>query len=583
MYDVSADFNSRYRNNIDSALIYFTQTYLSDNAETEDPQVLKQIGFLIDSTGNQDVAVLFYAKSINRFLEQENDSAAAATRNLMAQAFITKGDYKHALDHLRENIRFSQEKKYRKILALAYLGEATILFNLTEMDSALVVLNKMEVIARELQDTILVAEALKTKGNICYTKAYYPEALFFHLAALDRSDTTQFAHTCNEIARDYFALGKTDSALFYNELSIRLKKISGDTYGLAVSYGNTGHLFDQQGERSLAEPYFDSCFMVAGQNRYFDLLAWMHKSASDYYSVHKEYERALSHYRNYHRFQDSVKHQKTGMQFTMERVKSIAARQNQQIRKQQILLNRTSLFLYLFIGLFLVAMLTLIIVRLYVKKRQAELKQQLSRFQMNPHFIFNSLNSLQTFILDNDARSSNKYLTRFSALMRTTLENSYHDIVPLTAELEHLNLYLELESMRFDYKFRYQIELDDSVYPATLKIPSLLIQPFVENAIWHGLLHKISGERNLVIRFIIRGRFLVCEVEDNGIGRIKAMEIKSKQTNVHKSLGTKITENRLSLLNLIYHRKFKVVYHDLKDSLGRGNGTRVDIFIPVNM
>jgi len=583
MHDITAGFLKRYTDNRDSTLLYYSQLYLGDTEDHDDPLVLNRLGVLFDSTNHTDVALLFYIRALGLLQEQQEDSAVSRLQNRIAGVYITKGKYKVALEKLRENILFSMEQGYREALADAYWAEATILFNMTETDSALLVLQKMESVAKEINNKKLIAEALKITGNIYFTQARYSEALAIHLEALSFCDSIAYAHTCNEIARDHISLQHVDSALHYINLSIALRKKLEDHYGLAVSYGNTGHLYDQLAQQETAERYFDSCLTITSNYQFYDLGSWMHKSLSDYHTRQQDHQQALGHYKQYHRLQDSVAIQKKGMQFTMERVKSIAALKNQYIREQQSLLNRTLLFLYLFIGLFVLAILILIIIRLYNQKRQAELKQQLSRFQMNPHFIFNSLNSLQKYILDNDTRSSNKYLTRFSSLMRTTLENSYHDIVPIASELEHLNLYLELESMRFDHKFHYAIEVDEEILPQTMKIPSLLIQPFVENAIWHGLLHKKSEDRNLVIRLSRKEKYILCEVEDNGVGRKKAMEIKAHQKASYKSLGTKITGQRLHLLHLIYKRKFRVIYNDLTDSAGNETGTRVEIFIPINI
>ena len=207
-------------------------------------------------------------------------------------------------------------------------------------------------------------------------------------------------------------------------------------------------------------------------------------------------------------------------------------------------------------------------------------KQQSLRQQMNPHFIFNTLNSIQLYILEKDSISSHKYLTKFARLMRMTLDNSLFSTIPLKDELESLKLYLDLEKLRLEDKFDYTIEYgsDDSIL--NVEIPTLLIQPFVENAIWHGISLKKEQQGWLKISIIDNVNSLICIVEDNGVGRAMAEQIKNKQNKNHKSRGSQITQQRIDLLGQMYKEKFSVVYNDLFDNTGDSIGTRVTVTIP---
>ena len=199
---------------------------------------------------------------------------------------------------------------------------------------------------------------------------------------------------------------------------------------------------------------------------------------------------------------------------------------------------------------------------------------------MNPHFIFNTLNSIQYYMYQHDKISTNNYLTKFSMLMRKTLENSQHTAIPIKDELDALELYLELESLRFKEKFDYQIEVDDDIDVLIHKIPTMLIQPYVENAICHGLMNKDDkGFLNVNLQLV--HDHIMCTIEDNGIGREAAMEIRDNKNKNHNSLGTKITESRLNLVNALYGKNMKIEYTDMKDDAGEPCGTRVVIQIPV--
>jgi LytS/YehU family sensor histidine kinase len=211
-----------------------------------------------------------------------------------------------------------------------------------------------------------------------------------------------------------------------------------------------------------------------------------------------------------------------------------------------------------------------------------EYRQQSLRQQMNPHFIFNTLNSIQLFILEKDSISSHKYLTKFARLMRITLDNSQESTIPLQKELEALTLYLELESLRLEGKFTYSIEITDNQV-LEQKVPTLLIQPFVENAIWHGIMLKESQNGFVNVTISRTNETITCTIEDNGIGREKAMALKAQKETEHKSLGYKITSQRIELLNTLYKDKFNIQYFDLCDTNGAPSGTKVQIQIPYNL
>jgi len=201
---------------------------------------------------------------------------------------------------------------------------------------------------------------------------------------------------------------------------------------------------------------------------------------------------------------------------------------------------------------------------------------------MNPHFIFNTLNSIQLYILEKDHISSHKYLTKFAKLMRLILDNSQQPTIALKDELDALKLYLELESIRLSGKFDYTINIENDEL-LQYKVPTLLIQPFVENSIWHGIMLKASQEGWVTITIKKALTQIVCTIEDNGIGREKAQEIRSKQDNERKSLGFKITSQRIELLNTLYKNKFFIKYIDVTADNGEPSGTRVEITIPIDL
>jgi ligand-binding sensor domain-containing protein len=215
-------------------------------------------------------------------------------------------------------------------------------------------------------------------------------------------------------------------------------------------------------------------------------------------------------------------------------------------------------------------------------KLELELRaSQLSalKVQMNPHFIFNALNSIQEYILTNEKKLANSFLGKFSDLMRLYLDMSNRKNVALEEEIKAMRLYLELEAMRFEDSFEYSLTVDEELTKDEIEIPPMIIQPYIENAIKHGLLHKRT-DRKLSINFMkADGLKLKCIVTDNGIGRKQSMELNKKRKRSYASFATGATQKRLELLNYGQNTRIGVTYEDLTDTYGNATGTRVIISI----
>ncbi len=242
---------------------------------------------------------------------------------------------------------------------------------------------------------------------------------------------------------------------------------------------------------------------------------------------------------------------------------------------QDQLLKRRNLVNYLLIAGLLLAFGFIIyasIARNKLKRQNKKIALQSLRREMNPHFIFNSLNSVNQFIAENNELEANQYLTKFSKLMRGVMENSKEDFISFNDELDLLRNYLALEQSRFQDKFDFEIKVDDQLKNSGLKIPGMLIQPFLENAIWHGLRYK-SGKGFLRLSFEkINGRLLV-NVEDDGIGRKKSEEQKTVHQKQRNGRGMKNTLERISLLNDLYGKDIQCEVQDRS----AGEGTVVKL------
>lgn len=220
-------------------------------------------------------------------------------------------------------------------------------------------------------------------------------------------------------------------------------------------------------------------------------------------------------------------------------------------------------------------------------KKQSRLKEKITkaetvalRSQMNPHFLFNSLNAIDHYILKNDPLQASDYLSKFSKLVRRILDYSDVQRISLQNELDTLELYIKLEQLRFSNKFEYKFHIADNINRKLIFIPPLLLQPFVENAIWHGLLHK--EEEGLLSVFCFKNeKSLIVEIEDNGIGRIKAQEVQTKSATKHKSFGMKITEERIRLINQLDGLGGSLNTIDKYNDEDEPTGTKIIIELPV--
>jgi LytS/YehU family sensor histidine kinase len=197
---------------------------------------------------------------------------------------------------------------------------------------------------------------------------------------------------------------------------------------------------------------------------------------------------------------------------------------------------------------------------------------------MNPHFVFNSLSSIQHLITTHERQLALEYLSTFSRLLRQILEGSMHSQILLSEEISILHQYLSLESLRFTDKFTYAIEVDPALDPSDVEIPALLVQPYVENALLHGLLNK-TGPGRLSIRFEDDYPYVRCTIEDNGVGRAAAAEINSRKITGHQSVGMLLSQERLELINGNRTNKVGVQITDLMNGT-QPAGTRVVIHIP---
>ncbi|HMD00811.1 MAG TPA: histidine kinase [Ferruginibacter sp.] len=213
--------------------------------------------------------------------------------------------------------------------------------------------------------------------------------------------------------------------------------------------------------------------------------------------------------------------------------------------------------------------------KVLTEKKLGELEMQALKAQINPHFVFNCLNSIKGFIYERDYQQADKYLDKFSELLRSTLDNSSSSIIPLQDELRYLDTYLQLEKLRFEDKFEYEIKVDDNIDSKEALVPAMLLQPYVENAIRHGIRHLENKKGYILIHVGREQEHLICEIEDNGIGRDKTYELRSEMHIEYQSRGMQLSKRRAEL----YGIEQDII--DKKDESGNALGTKIILRIPI--
>jgi len=302
-------------------------------------------------------------------------------------------------------------------------------------------------------------------------------------------------------------------------------------------------------------------------------------------------KKAVDYLQLYYEARDSMYASQQGKQLELMMAEDDAEKQQQKLQTlakdnelNRLKLSRTRLlFIGLGAGILLISMILLLVLqrrKLRADQRSVSMEQRLLRAQMNPHFIFNSLASIQNFVINENSDQASIYLSRFSQLVRNILDNSVEEYVPLEKEINTIENYLELQKVRYAGKFDYTISIDEGIDTESLLIPPMLAQPFIENAIEHGIRHK-ETPGHIDVRFLLQDGLICFTVEDDGVGREKAGEIESKQSSRHRSMATSLTRDRLNTLNKKLKKKIRLEITDLKDESGNGCGTRVEFGVPV--
>ncbi|MEM8507789.1 MAG: histidine kinase [Bacteroidota bacterium] len=529
---------------------------------------------------------------------------------LLAKAYLANANYTEAEKELAELLNLKRLEPLQRIalqegLGDAYRGLGTTELALDYYKEGLKVAQKNQVSEKVIDINSKIAETYASLDRRIEAQGYYDNAL-----QLSQRQAPQRAIQENEKVADFY----NRSNRFQDEITLRKKSLDQiqqlpeKTVAKEKGIIGTDSITSQRINYKIAQAYI-------AQSRFDEAIPYLQRSIveaddeddlvvqkdatrelSEVYETKGDFTRAFANYQAYVTLVDSLYVRKEQEISRLARLNlDIAKKQNRistleqerelsqskyslALTEQELIGERSKrqewLIYSLVFGMGLLGLTAFLFYRSNQKQKLANnlLALKSLRSQMNPHFIFNALNSVNSYIAKNDERSANRFLSDFSVLMRNVLENSEEDYIPFTKELELLRLYVKLEHSRFPDKFDYHIAVAKDVTVDAFEIPPMLLQPYVENAIWHGLRYKQEkGMLQITVEQIGKD-ILQITVADDGIGRKRSAALKTQHQKKQKSKGMGNIKKRIAILNTMHRNKVEVTISDLEES---GTGTKV--------
>lgn len=542
---------------------------------------------------NYTKAKIDFEKAKTSFIQQLEDSDTKEIKNGLARAYASLGviyseenNYAVALENYQKALKIYLEIGQKNNLSKAYNNIGIIYKSQGNYPKAIEYLKK----ALRIQEGIgeqAAAMSLTNIGVIYFEQNNSKKAIEYYSKAeklFEKIDNQRgFALLKNYLGDYYKKQNQMARALVYYTTSLDMYNTMENKHGAALVLYNLGQLYFEQNKPSEAINYTNKSLSYAKEVGLLDQTFHSEKLLSDIYEAQGKHELSLFHYKQFAKARDSIntienskKYLKAEMDFEYQMKESLLLEKN----KRQKLITLFSIIG----GLLMLGLVFLIFNRRQVKRRLTlqkevtEYEQKALHLQMNPHFVFNCLGSISSFIVQNGTDSALKYLSKFSKLMRLTLEYSKESIIPIEKEIEGLQNYLELEQLRFHNSFSFSIISSEKI-EFNMGLPPLLIQPFVENAILHGLVPK-EGEGKIEVHFDAYNNQLVCTITDNGIGITKSKEMKQHSMTAHQSMALEITKKRLEIMEATISKSAQIEIKEIENN-NTIQGTKVTLRLPI--
>ncbi len=530
--------------------------------------------------GDYAKAESYLQKALEIYTRQNKQKDVARTRRSMAKLQESQNKFVQAI----ENYRSAAEITKDKTLEQANTNDANRLRNnqdpKVQMNYAQSNVDLFEKDGKKEEAAQAYRQLAETQIRQKNTK----EAVSSYERAIAASDKNrEVADLTNKLAKVYADNNESGKAITLSIAALEKARQQKDTDLQIVQLQELAGLYAEGNQSGKAEPLLREAYTLA-LNSGNTLKAKAALSALvGHYREHNNTGQSLAAYEQFVNSLDSLIRSDSSL--ADARMFALTEGRIQELEKerdlQQELIQRKNRFNYVLIGsvaLMLVLLFSLPVPCTPSRSKTKKIALQSLRREMNPHFIFNSLNSVNQYIAENKELEANKYLTSYSGLMRNIMEHSNKDFVSLSTELEQLNKYLELEHLRFHDQFEYHVFIDDALDTDAVLIPNMLIQPHLENAIWHGLRYK-EGKGVLQLEFRKQGADIEVLITDDGIGLSKSQALKTVNQKAHQSRGITNTSERIGLLNDIYKSRISMQMTEIKE--GMQCGTRVRIRLPL--
>ena len=520
--------------------------------------------------------------------------------NMLSVIHRRRDAIKSALDYSQEALSLAETVKkpsegLKRSINVSLNGIGNIYQTLEQYDLAIDQFQKSLILENELGNKLGLAINHQNIGECQEMQGKLDEALKSYRTSLaynEEIDSDKGKVICkNSIAHVYIIQDKLDQAIEILEPTLLASQEIGDKYLTSGIHLNLGWAYLLKENLKKAKLNLETGLNIAEKhnlpsnislaNSYLSVLAEKqgnYKKAINHYKLAKEFDEKTVNERNLRYVGDLIS------RYNIEKKNNEIEIINKdyEIVKLKLRKNQTRLLIGGF-ALILLSGIFYILYRQYQLKNDKKLltlEQSMLRSQMNPHFLFNSLNSIKLYIINNDKKNAVHYLNKFSKLVRKILEASSLKEIPLAEELETVELYMNIENIRFSNEINFKISIDEDIDIHTIKIPSLILQPFLENALWHGLSSK-EGEKNIDLH-VSKGNnnFIDISITDNGVGRDAAEVIKQSKVLKRKSVGIEITKERLANFARDYQNTFDVTIIDLYDDDKNAIGTKVVLHLP---
>ena len=517
-----------------------------------------------------------------------------------AEFLLNRGDYRIALYYLQQGIRMYEASQDEKRIVFAKTQLGWIHSRLNNQAKADQIFQEIAPKALELKSYTIYANILSLMGESYLEKKEFGKAdeyLHKALAANEKYNSQENSdHMLTLLAALKIELHQTDSAIYFANKALQVVQAPSAGH---MSYLQLSKAFTQKGDFITAEKYALNFLKEQKKQEMKVEIANAYEVLFNLYEKWGNYKEALHYHHLFEKVKKDLYSEENSNRMadmeawywgTQKRNELKLAKKNEELKTKEIKEALIEKQLYasqrngLIIGLILLVVFGIFAYKLTIQAKKNKLMQQVTalelkaiRAQMNPHFLFNALSAIQMLINKSDLRQANIGLAKFGRLMRMILENSEKQTITIEEEVKTLELYVELEVLRFP--FNYKFSIDSTLDKENMEIPSMVIQPYLENAIKHGISGKQEG-REIAVNFKQEGKQLFCTIEDNGIGRAMAEATKSKYAQ-HKSMGSKLSADRLALLSKQISGKAEVVIRDLYSEDGFATGTLVELNIPI--